>query len=365
MPKWDMKYRTNSSEMTRLIVAGLSIVVVIVVGLGWYLLQSSQTVVNCGQSYDCLYQQMVNGHSAKVTVSEEVEALGLLEVSEISVRPQDNRYQVTMAIIELMKINNLNPGIKSTIGSISERCPQLVNNISSLKQTKAVCYARTPYEARTLAEDGLSDAAISQYGCTGTLIDEIKRICVTDDEPEFPITIKKPAVYLYPVRESKIHVSVNINGIISASEPEYKTGWNVTVEPGGLIDGQYDYLFYEAQLSMLELPGRGWVIAYQDLKDWFDVNLPKLGLNEKESADFIEYWMSQLSESAYYEIRLLDDEFLKNNMRLIIDPQPATMIRRNFYFRPLNSAIEIEEPVIETPVRNGFTVVEWGGMLQE
>ena len=134
-------------------------------------------------------------------------------------------------------------------------------------------------------------------------------------------------------------------------------------EPNGLIDGKYDYLFYEAQLEQLQLPKEGWVVEYKELENWFNLNLKELGLNEKEISQFKEYWLAELPFAKYYEIKLLDDNFLEENMNLIIDPKPITVIRRNFYFRPHESQIILEKPNIITPERKGFTAVEWGGLL--
>jgi hypothetical protein len=39
------------------------------------------------------------------------------------------------------------------------------------------------------------------------------------------------------------------------------------------------------------------------------------------------------------------------------------MIRLEFYFKPIKSNMKLQEPVITTPERKGFTVVEWGGVL--
>src|SRR3989338_7270497 len=62
---------------------------------------------------------------------------------------------------------------------------------------------------------------------------------------EFPV-IKKPAVYLYPTEKLNITVKVVINGSIINSKPKYNEGWDVMGEPNGIINGTYDYLFYEA-----------------------------------------------------------------------------------------------------------------------
>jgi len=176
-------------------------------------------------------------------------------------------------------------------------------------------------------------------------------------------TVKKPAIYLYPTTDSFVNVKLDVNGKIINDIPKYENGWNVFATKEGIIDNKYDYLFYEAKLHNIELPKQGWVVKYSDLENWFDTNLYKLGLNEKEANQFNEYWLAELPNSEYYEIKLFDQSFLKENMNLIITPQPDTLIRLNFYFKSLKYKIEISEPQIVTPERNGFVAVEWGGVL--
>lgn len=53
------------------------------------------------------------------------------------------------------------------------------------------------------------------------------------------------------------------------------------------------------------------VVEYNELNKCFDNILPKLGLNYKEIKDFKDYWINALPFSEYYEIRLVDSEFLK------------------------------------------------------
>jgi len=175
--------------------------------------------------------------------------------------------------------------------------------------------------------------------------------------------MKKPAIYLYPLEDSFIDVRLDINGKIIKDIPKYKDGWNVFVTKEGMIDDQYDYLFYEARLNYLDIPDEGWIVKYANLEQWFDENLILLGLNEKELSQFKEYWLEELPESEYYDIRLLEDSFLKENMGLIISPEPDTVIRLNFYFRPLSEKMALNKPYISSPKRYGFTVVEWGGIL--
>lgn len=324
--------------------------------------QNDSRVVNCNDNYDCLYQQIEQGNSAKVIIEENVESLQLIEKSEIKIEPTDNKYELSMTILDLKRISST--GVtKSVVESISETCPQIIDNIETIKGKSAVCIVNTPEEAKELAINGLSEDSISKYSCSGNLIDTIKEICVNNDFPHFPPGVKKPAIYLYPLTDSKIQVKVNINGKITKDIPDYNNGWDVFATKEGIINNEYDYLFYEAELNKLELPNEGWNVKYSDLENWFDNNLPKLGLNEKETRQFKEYWLNELPESNYYEIKMLDDKFLKQNMNLDITPIPDTLIRIEFYFKPTNSIKEINEPVIVTPNREGFTVVEWGGIL--
>jgi len=173
----------------------------------------------------------------------------------------------------------------------------------------------------------------------------------------------KPAIYLYPQETLKIKVSLSINGEITTSEPEYNNGWDVVVEPGGNIEGSYDYLFYEARLNYLKTPDEGWCVEYDHLEIWMNTTLKELGLNEKESRDFKDFWLDFLPIANYYEIKLLSKDYLDLHMGLIVDPQPETIIRVLLTFSPYQNAVEIDTPLIKTPIRSGFTVVEWGGFI--
>ena len=174
---------------------------------------------------------------------------------------------------------------------------------------------------------------------------------------------EKPAVYLYPEHDMQVSVKVNVNGFIIRSIPDYKGGWFVNATTSGLIDGKYDYLFYENTLNHLDAPNVGWVVRYDDLSAWFDEKLPELGLNDAESKEFKKYWLAKLPKKGYYQIGLLSDSFLKSEMDLVVKPKPDTVIRRMFYFRPLDEKKTLSEPTITGVERKGFTVVEWGGVM--
>ncbi|MEA3272805.1 MAG: hypothetical protein U9P90_04030 [Patescibacteria group bacterium] len=348
--------------MNKIIIFSMLIGIVILAGCTQISFNDSD-IVNCNEDYDCLYRQSSNGNSAKVVITEEIQSLSLIEKSEVKVKPTSNQFKVSMKIIDLKEIKKEQPMTKSIVGSISKTCPQIVNNLNKIESKEVICTVNSAEEAKQLAIDGLTEDSIKKYNCAGELIDAITSICVTPDFPNFPPGVKKPAVYLYPTETSEIEVKVYVNGHITEAEPNYLTGWKVTAESNGLIDKEYDYLFYEAQLTNLQLPDEGWIIAFSNLDEWFDETLPKLGLNDKELVQFKEYWMEELTEANYYEVKILEDQFLEENMNLIINPKPDTMIRLNFYFKPHSEKNEMKEPTIKTPQRTGFTVVEWGGLL--
>ncbi|MGA1791607.1 MAG: hypothetical protein ACMUIM_08980 [bacterium] len=181
----------------------------------------------------------------------------------------------------------------------------------------------------------------------------------------FTMRLKKPAIYLYPKEDSVIQVSLDVKGKIVKDIPPYRDGWKVFVNKEGLINNKYDYLFYEALLKDIPLPEKGWLVEYSDLESWFVHTLPLLGLNQKESSQFMAYWLNELPASNYYEIRLIDAGFLESHLKLIISPQPDTVIRLFFYFRPRKERYLFNTPEILTPERNGFTVVEWGGVFEK
>jgi len=90
-----------------------------------------------------------------------------------------------------------------------------------------------------------------------------------------------------------------------------------------------------------------------------------LGLNRKELKDFKDYWLKELKYAKFYEIRLLDRDFLDSNMQLLISPKPDTMIRVILHFKPVDKYEKIKNPKLIHIQRKGFTVVEWGGITTD
>lgn len=182
----------------------------------------------------------------------------------------------------------------------------------------------------------------------------------------------KPAIYLYPPTSQEINVKVTPKGYLTYTDPPYPLadGWNVTAHPDGQIISNtktYPYLYYESKIQdeWIDKPLNGYVVSKQNLTSTLADLLPKLGLNPKESQDFIQYWTKSLTNAPYYYIGILSENAIDKIEPLQITPKPDTTIRVRLYFKALTEPIITQTPNLPIiPSRQGFTVVEWGGLVK-
>ncbi|NMM63905.1 leucine-rich repeat domain-containing protein [Clostridium sp. P21] len=179
------------------------------------------------------------------------------------------------------------------------------------------------------------------------------------------IRVKKPNIYLYPEKTEELSVSVTPKGRITKSIPEYNGGWKVTVDPSGKINNTYDFLFYEASINHQFTLDKGWIVNKGNFNEEMNNILTSIGLNSKEKADFIEYWSKELNwKGSRYAVYYLDPKEINEAIKLNLSKEPDSILRAYFYFVPIkdNENLEIKKPEIKQFKRNGFTVVEWGGI---
>jgi hypothetical protein len=113
---------------------------------------------------------------------------------------------------------------------------------------------------------------------------------------------------------------------------------------------------------MYETPDKGFVVAQNEVHKFLLGKLKQLGLNDKETADFMEYWEPKMQGSPYYFVTFMGNQAMEELAPLEITPKPDTVIRILMDFVPLEKPIKVEGFNIRTPERKGFTVVEWGGV---
>ena len=184
-----------------------------------------------------------------------------------------------------------------------------------------------------------------------------------------PATLAKPIIYLYPEEETELTVYLGRPDIISCSYPKYNSenGWNIIAKPDGtLIDKNNNrelYSLYWEGEDFIDISIEdGFVIKGEKSIEFLEEKLAVLGLNEKESEEFIVYWLPKLEKNKYNYIRFATIDEINERMPLDFSVQPDTTIRVLMEFKPLNEYIEVQEQELTTPNRTGFVVVEWGGM---
>lgn len=323
---------------------------------------AQNNIIPC-DSYDSLYNTIKAGNSASINKTAYISEFSLIEKSLITVVPlaaPESGYKIIFEIKDLDKGEyNIDYETGSVLGFMVTGCGTFKNKYKNFINTSCQLIAESPTEAKDIAKKGIDFNVDMNFKIEGDLVTAFEKTCGKD--PGHTV-VKKPAVYLYPEKEMNVNVKVEVNGKLTFTEPEYNTGWSVNVKPDGLIDGKYDYLFYEADLNKIELPEEGWIVEFNKLEKWFDEYLPLFGLNKKETEQFKDYWLKDLKKTNYYEIKLLENNFLEENMKLKITPAPQTVLRLNFYFKPAFEKKDIKSPIINKVERKGFTVIEWGGI---
>ena len=183
----------------------------------------------------------------------------------------------------------------------------------------------------------------------------------------------KPVIYLYPEETGEFEVYVEPNGGFTETIPEYGNGWEVVSTPDSQITDKktgevYPYLYWEGINTGIPEITEGWVVDVSNVEEFLKNKLSILGMNDKEIADFNEYWVDRLQAegAAHYKIMFLPQAYFDELSPLTVqgDETPASIIRVMMYAQPAESGEVLPEQVLPaTPVRQGFTVVEWGGAL--
>lgn len=183
-----------------------------------------------------------------------------------------------------------------------------------------------------------------------------------------PLIDAKPVIYIYPEQETEVSVKLGYEDKITCIYPSYNNGWNVTAQPNGtLIDTKtnkkYYSLYYESD-NTKKYNGNlteGFVVSKENVANFLEKKLAILGLNYKESEEFIIYWLPKLEQKDYVYIRFQTMNEIESNMPLLVTPSPDTLIRIMMEWKSLDNSIDVKEQVLTSVIRNGYTVVEWGG----
>ena len=227
-------------------------------------------------------------------------------------------------------------------------------------------YCRGIFPFETIDDEASPSDNDVDNGGGGTLRclkEDVDGNCLVRDWPR----IEKPVIYLYP--DSTLEVSVNLGypDKLISFYPDYNVGWRVLAEPDGTLtdlktNRELYSLYWEGEDGNFEMADEGFIVKKEDVAEFLEEKLAILGLNTRESEEFIIYWLPRLQENEYNYIRFASMEEINGYMPLIVEPQPDTVIRILMLYKPLNTAIEVNEQQLDSaPSRDGFTLVEWGG----
>ena len=186
-------------------------------------------------------------------------------------------------------------------------------------------------------------------------------------EPRHNIVIEKPIIYIYPTKTTNVSVKLGHPQYLSHTYPKYINGWNVTANSNGtLIDNFTGRKLYALYWEGKSLPkdtsmDEGFCIKGEDTIKFLEEKLEILGLNERETEEFIIYWLPKMENNNYNYIRFETIEEQNQAMPLDINPKPDSLIRIMMDWKALDSKITLKEQILKSPKREGYTVVEWGG----
>ena len=186
-----------------------------------------------------------------------------------------------------------------------------------------------------------------------------------------PTVDYKPVIYIYPEKEMDVKVKLESEDKIIVSYPEYNNYWDVrALGDGTLIDKKTNrelYSLYYESLNKVNfnVMDDGFVVSEEEIIPFLENKLEILGLNSRESEEFIIYWLPILKKNKYNYIRFATIEEIDENMGLSIEPKPDSVIRILMTFKGLDEKINVKEQVLTPVKRKGYSVIEWGGTIIE
>lgn len=200
-------------------------------------------------------------------------------------------------------------------------------------------------------------------------IDATKYVRIYAKQVAKSIPVAKPIIYLYPETPTVCSVNIETKGEFTCTYPQYKAnGWeNFTAYPNGNLifpDGkEYYALFWEGIKDVEWDFSKGFCVPGDDTEQFLEWALLEQGLSQREANEFIIYWLPLMQDNAYNVISFQSKNYT-DAFSLNINPAPDSVLRVFMAYYPSETMMEIPEQSFEKFVREGFTVVEWGGAKQ-
>ena len=174
---------------------------------------------------------------------------------------------------------------------------------------------------------------------------------------------KKPVIYAYGYDSIDVTLNFDENTKLTCAYPVYDGHWHFNMKSDKFIgvDRAYDYLYYEAVSTDDFDLSQGFCVKREDTITFLEDALRKMGLNDRESNDFITFWLPDMMQHEYNLISFQNQEYAKF-VGLTVNPKPDTSIRVYMVWKGLEEPVAVEPQTIEcNAFRQGKTIVEWGG----
>ena len=206
-----------------------------------------------------------------------------------------------------------------------------------------------------------------------TVFDEVKTDEPTSKPTQKPVyqetNVYKPVIYLYPESDTVCSVSLDVNGELVCTYPDYADGWNnFTASPDGTLTfangKEYYCLYWEAKMNITPDLSQGFCVKGSESAEFLENALADIGLNSREANEFIIYWLPILEANEYNVITFQTDAYT-DAAKLNVTPAPDSMLRVYMYAYASDEYVDIAPQSFESFVRDGFAVVEWGGTVEK
>ena len=194
---------------------------------------------------------------------------------------------------------------------------------------------------------------------------EYERIIAKDITSYYEVVYEKPIIYLYPQVPTVCSVKLTLNGALTCTYPDYGKGWdNFIAYPDGTLifpDGKEYYALYWEGVQRGDWDfSKGFCVRGEDTASFLEWALAAQGLTPREANEFIVYWLPRMQVNEYNVISFQTDAYTDGAV-LDISPAPDSLLRVFMTYYASDAYVDIPPQEFASFIRQGFTVVEWGG----
>lgn len=193
----------------------------------------------------------------------------------------------------------------------------------------------------------------------------------------------KPVIYTYDQleRENQVQITLPPQSKFTKLIPQFSTGtsWHFTTDKNSTItvgNQTFPYLYYSTLRKDYRNNNYGRTVKGKDIPLFLENKLTAMNFNQKEKADFLEYWLPEFEENFVYSVSFKFNEQFDPYAQLQWQHQPEKIFRvfmeahqhpqsRWASFNPLFPNAGNNKFLRRFERGSNFDVLEWGGNLEK